>query len=464
MPEIIHDADRGGRFELREVHSAESGMSPMEIWCNESQERYVLAIDVNKMEAFEALCARERCPVAAIGKVTEAEQLRLDDELLENRPVDLPMEVLFGKPPKLSKDVQRSTPDFKPLDIEKIELREAIERVLHLPAVASKRFLITIGDRTVTGLVARDQMVGPWQVPVSDVAVTLSDYESYTGEAMAMGERTPVALLDGPASGRMAVAEAITNLAAARVNSLKDVKLSANWMAAAGHPGEDACLYDTVKAVGMEICADLGIAIPVGKDSLSMKTVWQQDGAQQEMAAPMSVIISAFAPVTDARKTLTPVLNTRVEDSRLILIDLGAGKNRLGASCLAQVYKQLGSEPADIDDTKKLRHFFNAIQSLNEQGKILAYHDRSDGGLFVTLCEMTFAGRAGVEIDVGGTDEDVLPVLFAEEAGAVIQVKQKDVEKVMEALELHKLGDCSRVIGSVSDDERITINLSLIHI
>ena len=458
VPEIIHDADRGGRFELREVHSAESGMSPMEIWCNESQERYVLAIDVNKMEAFEVLCARERCPVAAIGKVTEAEQLRLDDELLENRPVDLPMEVLFGKPPKLSKDVQRSTPDFKPLDIEKIELREAIERVLHLPAVASKRFLITIGDRTVTGLVARDQMVGPWQVPVSDVAVTLSDYESYTGEAMAMGERTPVALLDGPASGRMAVAEAITNLAAARVNSLKDVKLSANWMAAAGHPGEDACLYDTVKAVGMEICADLGIAIPVGKDSLSMKTVWQQDGAQQEMAAPMSVIISAFAPVTDARKTLTPVLNTRVEDSRLILIDLGAGKNRLGASCLAQVYKQLGSEPADIDDTKKLRHFFNAIQSLNEQGKILAYHDRSDGGLFVTLCEMTFAGRAGVEIDVGGTDEDVLPVLFAEEAGAVIQVKQKDVEKVMEALELHKLGDCSRVIGSVSDDERITIN------
>ncbi len=458
VPEIIHDAERGGRFELREVHSAESGMSPMEIWCNEAQERYVLAIDVNKIEQFEAFCERERCPVAAIGKVTVAEQLKLDDELLEAQPVDIPMDVLFGKPPKMHRDVLRTHPHFKSFSTKEIDLREAIERVLRLPTVASKRFLITIGDRTVTGLVARDQMVGPWQVPVADVAVTLSDYEGYTGEAMAMGERTPLALLDGPASGRMAVAEAVTNLAAARIDNLKDIKLSANWMAAAGYSGEDACLYDTVKAVGMEFCAELGLTIPVGKDSLSMKTVWQEGEENKEMAAPMSLIISAFAPVIDARKTLTPQLNTEVEDNRLILIDLGEGKDRLGGSCLAQVYKKLGEEPADLERPQNLKHFFNAIQSLNERRKILAYHDRSDGGLFVTISEMTFAGRAGVEIDLACDEDKVLDALFSEECGAVIQVKQADVEDVMATLAKHELASCSRVFGKVSDDERITIN------
>ncbi len=458
VPEIIHDASRGGHFELREVHSAETGMSPMEIWCNESQERYVLAIDVDKIEEFEAFCARERCPVAAIGTVTGHEHLRLDDELLESRPVDIPMDVLFGKPPKMSRDVKRVHPHFKSFSTKDIDLREAIERVLRLPTVASKRFLITIGDRSVTGLIARDQMVGPWQVPVADVAVTLSDYEGYTGEAMAMGERTPIALLDGPASGRMAVAEAVTNLAAARIDNIKDIKLSANWMAAAGHSGEDACLYDTVKAVGMEFCAELGLTIPVGKDSLSMKTVWKDGDEDREMAAPMSLIISAFAPVTDARKTMTPQLNTSIEDTRLILLDLGEGKNRLGGSCLGQVYKKLGDEPADLDDPLKLKQFFNAIQSLNERGKILAYHDRSDGGLFVTISEMTFAGRAGVEVDLACDEERVLDALFSEECGAVIQVKQEEVENVLATLAKHGLEECSTVIGKVSSDERITIN------
>jgi phosphoribosylformylglycinamidine synthase len=430
----------------------------LQLWCNEAQERYVLAVKPEDLEGFQALCERERCPYAVVGEVTEDQDLVVGDGRFDNIPVNMPLPLLLGKPPKLFRDVRRHTHHKQEFSTKDLNLREAALRVLRLPAVADKSFLITIGDRSVTGLVTRDQMVGPWQVPVADCAVTMSCYEEYGGEAMAMGERTPVALLHHAASARMAVGEAITNITAARIDFLSDVKLSANWMAACGHPGEDAGLFDAVKAIGMELCPSLDIAIPVGKDSLSMKTVWQQDGQRREMAAPLSLIVSAFAPVMDVRKTLTPELRTDCGDTDLILIDLGKGRNRLGGSALAQVYGQLGHHPADLDDPQSLQAFFDTIQSLNEDGLILAYHDRSDGGLFATLCEMAFAGHTGVTIALDELGDDPVAAMFNEELGAVIQVRHEDADDVLAALHDAGLGRHSHVIGELNDEDNITFS------
>ena len=457
VPEIIHDAGRGGRFELREVPSAEPGLSPMQIWCNEAQERYVLALKPEALDKFREFCARERCPYAVIGQATEDERLELSDRLLGSDAVNIPLSLLFGKPPRMRREGARAAPDLRPLAREGIVLAEAVRRVLGFPAVADKSFLIHIGDRSVGGLVARDQMVGPWQVPVADVAVTASGFQAYTGEAMAMGERAPSALIDAPASGRMTVGEALTNIAAARIASLGDIKLSANWMAACGTPEEDARLFDTVKAVGLELCPALGIAIPVGKDSLSMKTVWQEGGRDIVMTAPVSLIVTAFAPVLDIRATLTPELRLDEGPTRLVLIDLGQGQNRLGGSALAQVYGQLGDACPDLDDPDLLKAFFAAIQSLNADGLLLAYHDRSDGGLFAALCEMAFAGRCGLEIDLAGLGEDTLAALFAEELGAVVQVRESELARVMARLARDGLGDCVHVIGAPRIDRRIAL-------
>jgi phosphoribosylformylglycinamidine synthase len=451
VPEIIHDAGRGGRFELREVLSDEPGMSPMQIWSNESQERYVLALKPEALERFRAFCARERCPYAVIGHATAEEQLVLSDRLLGDDAVNIPMSLLFGKPPKMQRVGQRMVPDLKPFTLTGIDPMEAARRVLSYPAVADKSFLIHIGDRSVGGLVARDQMVGPWQVPVADVAVTATGFHAFTGEAMAMGERSPIALINAPASGRMAVGEALTNLAAARIAAMADIKLSANWMAAAGSPDEDACLFDTVKTIGMALCPALGIAIPVGKDSLSMKTVWQENGEDVVMRAPLSLIISAFAPVTTVKATLTPELRLDEGPSQLLLIDLGQGRNRLGGSVLAQVYGQLGDDCPDLDDVGLFRAFWHAIQELNAAGRLLAYHDRSDGGLLASLCEMAFAARCGLAIDLAPLGTDAVAALFAEELGAVVQVREADVPAVRNALEQLGLGACSHIIGQPVD-------------
>ncbi|MGZ4958169.1 MAG: phosphoribosylformylglycinamidine synthase [Methylomonas sp.] len=472
VPEIIHDCDRGGRFELRKVQNADKGMSPMQIWCNEAQERYVVAIKPESLELFESFCKREHCLYAVIGHATDEEHLTLSDEWLGRsqhsashdtssslsvgvKPVDLPMSVLFGKPPKMHRDVQRLTKNLPDLKLEGVELVEAVKRVLAFPAVADKSFLIHIGDRSVTGLVARDQMVGPWQVPVSDVAVTASGFYAQSGEAMAMGERTPLALIDGPASGRMAIGEALTNLAAARIGKLGDVKLSANWMAACGSPGEDAALFDTVKAVGMELCPELGIAIPVGKDSLSMKSVWKDEKVEKTMTSPLSLIITAFSPVQDIRKTLTPELKD--QDSVLLLIDLGQGKNRLGGSVLAQVYNQLGNQAPDLDDAGLFKGFFNAIQTLNDKGLILAYHDRADGGLMATVTEMLFASRKGVELDISRLGDDAMAALFNEELGAVLQVNKSDLDHVARMLDQAGLDEVTHVVGKVVSGQQLRI-------
>jgi phosphoribosylformylglycinamidine synthase len=457
IPELLNDSERGGKLELRTVPSDDAGMSPMELWSNESQERYVLAIAPERFAEFEAICERERCPFAVVGEATEARHLLLGDSHFETTPVDMPMSVLLGKPPKMLRDVHHRSFKKDELDTASIDLAEAALRVLRLPAVACKSFLITIGDRTVTGLVARDQMVGPWQIPVADVAVTCSSFNVYTGEAMAMGERPPVALLHAAASGRMAIGEAITNIAAARIARIGDIKLSANWMAAAGHVGEDAQLFDTVKAVGMELCPALGIAIPVGKDSLSMKTVWRDDDQEKSVIGPLSLIVSAFAPVVDVRKTLTPQLRTDRGDTDLILIDLGKGRNRLGASAFAQVYNQIGHHPADLDDAAALMSFFNVIQELSQEGLLLAYHDRSDGGLWATLCEMAFAGHTGLAVHLDDLGDDPFAALFSEELGAVIQVRHCDTETVLAFLREAGLGRHSHVMGELRDDYRVVI-------
>jgi len=458
VPELVHDSARGGRFELREIPNDDPGMSPMQVWCNESQERYVLAVNPAQMTLFTALCERERCPCALLGEATEDLQLVLDDRHFSNTPIDLPMSLLLGKPPKMTRDVQRQDVTQQAFATDSIAVSEAAYRVLQLPTVADKTFLITIGDRSVTGMVNRDQMVGPWQVPVADVAVTVSDYAGYTGEAMAVGERTPLALLNGPASGRMAVGEAITNIAASRIDGIGKICLSANWMAPAGHPGEDARLYDTVKAVGEQLCPQLGIAIPVGKDSMSMKSVWNDDGSDHAVTAPLSLIISAFSPVLDVRQTLTPQLRTDKGDTDLILVDLGQGKNRLGGSALAQVYKQIGQTPPDLDEPGLLKGLFAAVQQLNSQGLLLAYHDRSDGGLLGSLCEMCFAGHVGASIDINPLGADPLAALFAEELGVLIQVQQADRKLVMTTLVEHGLGEISRVIGGLNNADRVEIN------
>ncbi|OEY65017.1 phosphoribosylformylglycinamidine synthase [Marinobacter sp. X15-166B] len=464
MPELVKDGGRGGKFELREIPNDEPGMSPLEIWCNESQERYVLAVAPENLERFDAICRRERCPYAVIGEATETHHLELADAYFNDSPVDLPMDVLFGKPPKMHRSITRTSFAKPVFDASEVDLHEALRRVLRLPSVGSKNFLITIGDRTITGLVARDQMVGPWQVPVSDVAVTAASFDVYAGEAMAMGERTPIAVVDAPASGRMAVGEAITNLAAAPIAKLSDIRLSANWMAAAGHPGEDENLYETVRAVGMELCPQLGITIPVGKDSMSMKTVWEEDsGEQKSVTSPLSLVVSGFAPVTDVRRTLTPQLQVEAGDTDLILIDLAAGQNRLGGSALAQVYRQAGEVAPDLDDPEDIKAFFAVIQGLNSDGKLLAYHDRSDGGLFVTLAEMAFAGHTGIDIKLdvlAEQQEQLARELFNEELGAVIQVRREDTEFVLQQCSGAGLGEHTAVIGSVNGDDRIRFSFN----
>ena len=465
VPEIINDAGLGGTFELRAVPNDQPGMSPMQIWCNEAQERYVMAVADARLAVFRAICERERCPYALIGRATAEPRLIVEDSYFSDqaagahpRPIDMELAVLLGKPPRMLRDVkhvQRKLPKFK---TSAIDIRDAVARVLRLPTVASKNFLITIGDRSVTGLVCRDQMVGPWQVPVADVAVTASGYRGYTGEAMALGERAPLALINPAASGRMAVGEALTNIAASRIEKLPDVKLSANWMAAAGHAGEDAALYDTVHAVAMELCPALGISIPVGKDSLSMKTVWQDSaGAPHVVSAPLSLIVSAFAPVLDVRKTLTPQLRIDQGPTDLILIDLGKGQNRLGGSALAQVYKQVGHVAPDVDDPRVLKLFFAVIQALNELGFLLAYHDRSDGGLFTTLCEMAFAAHCGLRVDIDDLGRDAVAALFNEELGAVLQIPRARRDGIFGALKKAGLARHTHVIGSVTDDDHITI-------
>ncbi|HTN94778.1 MAG TPA: phosphoribosylformylglycinamidine synthase [Gallionella sp.] len=446
LPELVHGGGRGARFELRKIPLDEAGMSPKQIWCNESQERYVLAIVPERLEDFRGLCERERCPFAVVGVTTQEDNLTVHDQEFGNYPVDMPLPVLLGKPPKMTRNVVREIPRLVACDISQIDLREAVERVLRLPSVANKTFLISIGDRTVGGMTARDQMVGPWQVPVADVAVTVMGFGTHRGEAYAIGERTPLALVNAPASGRMAVGEAITNIAAARIEQIGDIKLSANWMAAAGHHGEDAALFDTVRAVGMELCPQLGISIPVGKDSMSMKTTWLEetvapspDGGgrsgrgsiRKEVIAPLSLVVTAFAPSPDARETITPQIAPFL-DTTLLLIDLGQGKKRMGGSALAQVYKQVGDVAPDVDDAQVLKSFFGLIQRLNEEGKLFSYHDRSDGGVFVTLCEMAFAGHIGLTINLDESHGDTLRALFNEELGAVIQVRNRDVQHVLE--------------------------------
>ncbi len=459
FPELVDDSGRGGRFELRLIPNDESSMSPMEIWCNESQERYVLTIDADRVKDFKAIAQRERCPWAIVGEATEEQHLLLGDADFDNVAIDMPMSLLLGKPPKMLRNVSHRTVSKHDVDLSDIDVNDALERVLKLPTVASKSFLITIGDRSVTGLVARDQMVGPWQVPVADCAVTLADHHGFLGEAMAMGERAPLAVVDAPASGRMAVAEAITNIAAAQIDKLSDIKLSANWMAACGHEGEDALLYDTVQAVGMELCPALGIAIPVGKDSLSMKTVWQENKETKSVVSPLSLIVTAFSPVVDAAKTATPQLKTNHGDTDLIYIDLGCGANRLAGSALAQVFNQVGDYTPDLDDADLLKQFFAAIQQLQNDNLLLAYHDRSDGGLVTTLCEMAFAGHCGIDINLVGLGE-ALPVLFNEELGAVIQVRHCDVEDVLSILREEELLPCSHVIGTLRDDQQIVISVN----
>ncbi len=456
VPELVHDGGRGGSFELRRVPNDEPGMSPVEIWCNESQERYMLAVSPQDKDIFETICQRERCPFAILGEALEEQHLTLSDEYFDNKPVDIPMDVLFGKAPKMHREVQSANVIKNELKIE-ASIDEAVNRVLSLPAVADKTFLITIGDRTVGGLSHRDQMVGPWQVPVADCAVTASSLKSYTGEAMAMGERTPVANLNYGASARMAVAESITNIAASKIGNISDIRLSANWMAACGVEGEDAGLYEAVYAIGMELCPELGIAIPVGKDSMSMQTAWSDDGESKRVVAPLSLVITAFAPVTDIRKTLTPQLKTDI-DSLLILIDLGDGKNRLGATALAQVFNQLGAESADVGSASRLKNFFNAIQKLNQENLLQAYHDRSDGGLLATLAEMAFAGNCGLHIDLSMLENVPLSVLFNEELGCVIQIEENNQDQVMEVLKSFGLDMISHHIGSPSRGKKIQIS------
>ena len=458
LPELVKDGGCGGRFELRDIPNAEPGMSPLEIWCNEAQERYVLAVGAEDLDRFDAICRRERCPYAVVGDAEEEPRLAVHDAYFDNEAVQLPMQVLFGKPPRMHRSVRRATFTKPVFNSTAIDPEDAINRVLRLPSVASKKFLITIGDRSITGQVARDQMVGPWQVPVSDVAVTTASYNGYAGEAMAMGERAPVACINARASGRLAVAEAVTNLAAAPIADTGQIRLSANWMAAAGHPGEDENLYDTVHAIGMELCPKLGISIPVGKDSLSMKTVWEDRGEARSVTSPLSLIISGFAPVEDARRTLTPALRTDCGETELIIVDLGDGRNRLGGSALAQVYGEMGAVAPDVENPEQLKAFFDAIQSLNQRGHLLAYHDRSDGGLFVTLSEMAFAGRTGLSVTLDSLLEDeshLIRELFNEELGAVIQVSSEHVQSVLDTMEASGLAGNTARIGTLSDDQRL---------
>ena len=453
LPELIKDGGVGGDFELRRIPNAEPGMTPLEIWCNEAQERYVLAVSRHDLPAFEAICKRERCPFAVVGIARDGEHLSVADDVHGNPPVDLPLSLLFGNAPKLQKDVTRQELDLEALDTT-MSMAEALLRVISHPTVASKKFLITIGDRSVGGLVSRDQMVGPFQVPVADAAVSTTGFRGYTGEAMAMGERTPLALVSSPASARMAVGEAITNIVSANIGRLQDVRLSANWMAAAGVEGEDARLFDAVRAVGMELCPDLGITIPVGKDSMSMQTRWTEGEDNRQVTAPMSLIISAFAPVIDVRETLTPELYV-LEDTRLLLLDLAGGRCRLGGSILAQCYSQFGTQVPDVEEAGLIREFFEFMQLCRED--ILAYHDRSDGGLVITLLEMAFAARCGLEVIVPH-QYDPVDFLFNEELGGVIQVTEDAYPEI--ARELKSRGIPFQDVGRVFEEQNIRITQS----
>jgi phosphoribosylformylglycinamidine synthase len=478
FPELAHSGGVGARFELREVPTEEPGMSPAEIWSNEAQERYVLAIPAHRLDDFAALCERERCPFAVVGETTADGRLVVSDRHFGNTPVDMSMEALLGKPPRMTRNISRQPVDAIPFDPTAFDLREAVYRLLRLPAIADKTFLISIGDRSVGGMTARDQMVGPWQVPVADVAVTTLSYQGYSGEAFAVGERTPIAVLDAPASGRMAVAEALTNLAAADIDDLGQVKLSANWMAACGFPGEDARLYDTVAGVS-RLCQQIGLSIPVGKDSLSMRTAWEEHGRTKQVVSPLSLIVTAFAPVADVRRALTPQLRLDQGETELLLLDLG--KNRLGGSALAQVFNATGEDAPDIDDPAQLKALFNVIQQLNRAGLLLAYHDRSDGGLFVAAAEMAFAAHVGVTLDMDGIcyDEKVMDVdgaekrpeqlagraheilmrtLFNEEAGALIQIRRADRESVTAILRASGVPYFFVGYPNASDEIRIVRN------
>ena len=457
LPELVNDAGRGAELDLRSVPNDEPGMSPMEIWCNESQERYVLAVADERLQDFIALCERERCIYAVLGKATERRDLRVFDAQFDNRPVDLPLDVLLGKPPKMHRDAEHQETLQPCFERGNVDLAEALYRVLRLPAVADKTFLISIGDRSVSGLVSRDQMVGQWQVPVANASVTLSDYRGYSGEAMSMGERTPLALLDAPSAGRIAIGEALTNMGSAWVGDLSRTVLSANWMAAAGHAGEDARLFDTVRAVGMELCPELGITIPVGKDSLSMQTRWQEGDDDKSVTAPLSLIISAFAPVVDVRKTVTPDIKPGAENSYLLLLDFGAGKNRIGASALTQVYSQTGERGPDLNNATLFKAAFVSLQSMLEQELLLAYHDRSDGGLIVTLCEMAFAGRSGLRCDTSKLGDDALSALFAEELGVVVQLAESNLPKVEAMLQDAGLDHLCHRIGEPQSEARLSI-------
>ncbi len=460
LPELVNDGGRGGRFDLRKVPNDEPGMSPLEIWCNESQERYVLAVPAERLDVFAKLCERERCPFAVVGEATEEKRLVLEDPHFNNTPIDMPLEVLLGKPPRMHRTAETLRRPQKPLYLGRHSLNDLAARVLGHPTVADKTFLISIGDRSITGLIARDQMVGPWQVPVADVAVTAAAFDVYTGEAMAMGERTPVAVNNAAASARLAVGEALTNLAAAQIGDIGKVNLSANWMAAPALPGDGADLYAAVQAVGMELCPALGITIPVGKDSMSMSTVWNDaaSGEQKRITAPTSLIISAFAPVADIRLTLTPQLQ-QIDDSVLLLIDLGRGKNRLGGSILAQTLSQMGEATPDVDNPTDLKNFWKAIQLLSRDKKLLAYHDRSDGGLFATIAEMAFAGHTGVDITLApaprGTTTSLaansaISQLFNEELGAVIQIRGEDLDDVLLVLREHGFKTCTTIVGGLN--------------
>ena len=455
LPELVHGGGAGARFDLRCVPSEERGMAPREIWCNEAQERYVLAIRAEDRERFAALCERERCPFAVVGTATARARLVVADPHFSDLPVDMDLDVLFGKPPKMTRDVSHTARKLRPLDLSGITVEDAAFRVLQFPAVADKTFLVAIGDRTVGGLCSRDPMVGPWQVPVADAALTLMDFDGYRGEAMALGERTPLALIDAPASCRMAVAEAVTNIAASGVARIADIKLSANWMAPAGHPGEDAALYDGVRAVAMELCPALGIAIPVGKDSMSMRTTWRDGTQDRAVTAPVSLIVTAFAAVEDVRRALTPLLRKDCGATELLWIDLGAGKRRLGGSTLAQVYGQLGDTAPDLDDPARLVAFFGAIGALSAEGRLLAYHDIGDGGLFATVCEMAFASRCGIDLAHGAIGADPLATLFAEEPGAVVQIASSECMAVIERLE--EAGLSVHAIGGPAAHDRIRI-------
>jgi len=457
FPELVHDSDRGGVFELRDIPNAEPQLSPMEIWCSEAQERYVIGILAENLDQFAAICERENAPFAVVGRTTGRDELVLNDRHFQNKPIDMPLSMLLGKPPQMHRTAQRRPVGSVPFDTGVIQMDEAARRVLQLPTVASKSFLITIGDRSITGMVARDQMVGPWQVPVADVAVTTASFDTLCGEAMAMGERTPLALLDAAASGRMAIGEAITNIAAAPIRRIGDIKLSANWMVAADHPGEGARLYDTVAAVGLEVCPQLGIAVPVGKDSMSMRAKWVDEQGDQQVTAPLSLIVTAFAPVTDAAAVCTPELQ-RVAQSDLWVIDLGSGRNRLGGSALAYVYGALGHEPPNLDDPSALRRFFDAIQGLIASGHVMAYHDRSDGGVFATVVEMAFAGRTGVDLDISALGSDPVRSLFAEELGAVVQVAVEHRQAFVEAMSEAGLDAAVHRIGTVRADQTVRIH------